>query len=205
MQKVKIILILIILLLGGFFSYRTSLGKLYVEYKNLSDYRRMHPDTLPNVETTRLFLAGHDTTYADSLWIGLIQYIGDNIFNGKLRTFTNPIVDRISTLHPYFIKPYNLALILTPTLKDEKKDSEKDTAIIREAIRLGERGIEKDCDKEKISRIRTMPYGPALWEDLTIRDPCRDEMLAYNLAYSYSVVGDAERAKEYYMIASAIE
>jgi hypothetical protein len=165
----------------------------------------MHPETLPDVSTTRLFLAGHDTTYADSLWIALIQYIGDNIFNGKLRTFTNPIVDRITTLHPHFTKPYNIALILTPTLKDEKQNTEKDNAIIREAIRLGERGIKKDCDSEKVSRIRSMPYGPTLWEDETLRDPCRDDMLAYNLAYTYSTAGDAKKAKEYYMIASAID
>lgn len=62
-----------------FVVYTYNTGSLYSEYRELFEYRRLHPDFLPNTNMIRLSNAGHTTTYADILWINLIQYIGDNI------------------------------------------------------------------------------------------------------------------------------
>ena len=35
-----------------------------------------------------------------------------------------------------------------------------------------------------------------------LKDPCRDDMLAYNIAYTANELGDAKKAELYYKIAS---
>jgi hypothetical protein len=48
-----------------------------------------------------------------------------------------------------------------------------------------------------------MSYTSALWEDKNISNPCRNDLLAYNLAYAYGELGEEKNASLYYRIASA--
>jgi hypothetical protein len=48
-----------------------------------------------------------------------------------------------------------------------------------------------------------MSYTSALWDDATLANPCRDDMIAYNLAYAYSEFGDEKSGAKYYKISSA--
>jgi hypothetical protein len=137
MKKYLIPLITTLLIFSGaYFSYQKSSSSLYGEYMKLWAYRRMHPDTLPRVEITRLYTAGHDTTYADTIWISLVQYIGDNLSGDKYKTFLNPLIDRITKLHPHFHETYNVALILAPNLREESSEYEEDKRILRDVITL---------------------------------------------------------------------
>ncbi len=100
-----------------FIFFRVNSGNtLYGEYMKLWDYRRLHPEYQPDVKMVRAFDAGHTNSYADVLWINLIQYIADNIGNGKYTDYATPLLDTISKLHPHFTRSYTLALLLTPSL-----------------------------------------------------------------------------------------
>lgn len=83
--------------------------------------------------------AGHDTTYADMMWINLIQYIADNVQGQKFTEFTTPLLDTISKLHPHFTRSYTLALLLSPSLDPESPSYEKNRKIAEYALSLGER------------------------------------------------------------------
>lgn len=99
--------------------YRVNTRELYIEYANLWDYRRMRPEFQQDPRMIRLTDAGHTTTYADIMWINLIQYIADNINNNLFVTYAPPLLDTISELHPHFTRAYTLALLLTPSLDRE--------------------------------------------------------------------------------------
>ncbi len=183
-------------------SYFFSVGSLYTEYRNLFEYRRLSPDFLPNTKAIQLFAAGHTNTYADILWIDLIQYIGDNIGNGKYQNFTNPLVARITDLHPYFTSTYSLVLILSPTPDPDRPKYEEKRSLAEESLRLWELGLMKTCNPEKIKIIQTKEFGKSLWEDVSIAEPCSDAMLPYNVAYVAGALSELDKSELYYKIAS---
>ena len=130
----------IFLLCGGFWIfYHFNTNQLYGEYSNLWDYRRLHPEFQSDEKVIRLIDAGHDTTYADILWINLIQYIADNLRDLKFTEFTTPLLDTIAKLHPHFTRSYTLALLLSPSLNPESDSYEKNREIVEYALSLGER------------------------------------------------------------------
>lgn len=117
----SILMILVTLGVGGvfFFFGKLHTGKIYAEYEYLFEYRRLHPELLPSPEGVKLTDAGHTNVVADINWIQLIQYIGDNIGNGKYITYTETLIHHIVQLHPHFTKAYSLGLILTPSFDPE--------------------------------------------------------------------------------------
>lgn len=146
----------IFLLCGGFWVfYHFNTNRLYIEYSNLWDYRRLHPELQNNERTVRIIDAGHTTTYADFMWINLIQYIADNLRNHQFITFTTPILDTISQLHPYFTKSYTLALLLAPSVESENPSAEKNRKVSQYALEMAKRGIQKTCNQEKQEKIQS--------------------------------------------------
>lgn len=196
------IVLFFLLIFWGVFSYRFAVGQGYKEYQNLWEYRTLHPELASSERTIRAFSAGHTNTYADTLWINLIQYIGDNLFNGKYLEFTNPLVEKITQLHPHFTEPYNLSLILTPILRDADPLSDQKRNILQNAITIAERWIRENCNTEKIGEIEKRGYGDYLWSDIHFSNICHDDMLAYNLAYIYDELWEKTQAQKYYMVAS---
>ena len=120
----------------SWYGYRISTGDLYGEYQKLWEYRRLNPEFLPDSQIAKITSAGHTTTYADVIWINMVQYIGDNATSGKYKTFLNPLIETIAELHPYFASPYNLALILSPILNADRPTYEADKKISTEALRI---------------------------------------------------------------------
>ena len=53
-----------------------------------------------------------------------------------------------------------------------------------------------------MQKIDREVFGKKLWDDAMLKDPCRDDMLAYNIAYTANELGDAKKAERYYKIAS---
>jgi hypothetical protein len=187
---------------GGVFGYLYNTGASYGEYQKLFEYRRLHPDFLPNTKAVKLLSAWHENSYADTLWINLVQYIGDNIGNGKFRDFANPTIEKISELHPYFVGPYNLALLLSPILNDERPTYEADKNTSIAALRIGEKWIKNTCNDEKIGFISSQDFGKKLWDNTDMKNPCEDGMLPYYTAYVASEVDEPTQAAKYYKIAS---
>lgn len=140
MKKLIFIILGSIAFFGAFFCYfKIETGSSYEEYSKLWDYRRLHPELLPSPENITLSTAGHTHTYADKLWIDLIQYIGDNIGNGKYLTYINPLISTISTLHPHFTRTYTLALLMAPVPNEEKTTYQRDLKLAQEAYVLGKK------------------------------------------------------------------
>jgi hypothetical protein len=192
---------IVITLILGWFSFQYSLKNLYAEYGKLFEYRRLSPDFLPNQKVITLSSAGHVTTYADIIWMNLVQLIGDNIGNDKYHTFVHPIIETITDLHPHFISAYNLSLLLAPEIReDDTSESKKE--LNRLALKIGETGIKKNCDQQKIEKIREKDFENSLWNDISLRNPCEDGMLPYYTAYVANELKERDKASSYYKIAS---
>ncbi len=203
MRHIISVISLILCIIGGFFMFSFFWsGTLYAEYAKLWDYRRLHPEFLPDTKVISLLDAGHHRTYADILWINMIQYIGDNIGNGKFSDYTPPLLAKITEMHPYFTKAYILWVLLSPSLDVDKPDYEKSKHIAEESLKLGIKGIEKTCDMKKIGVIHTKEMNTTLWNEEDIQNPCNDGMLPYYIAYVASNLWDTKEAEEYYKIAS---
>lgn len=201
-NKAIFFLLFISIVISGYYSYNLSQGKIYNEYLVLWEYRLLHPETLPDIQTVHITSAWHTTTYADIMWISLIQYIADNISDLWYHEFLNPIIERITTLHPHFTNAYNLSLNLTPSLNPDKTNYESYKKIALEALKIWERGLEKNCNPEKLKQIILSDFSQELWDNTSIKNPCTNGMLPYNAAIVASELWEYEKAKKYYKIAS---
>jgi hypothetical protein len=148
---------------------------------------------------------GHENTYADISWIKLIQFIGDNIGNNKYLDFTHTILTHITSLHPYFIRAYEMDLIMAPLIyPDSSEDTiRKHEKLIRSILDHGEKGIQTLCKKEILATIGETPIGTNLWKRMDLRNPCSSGMIPYYMGYHYNnVFHDGGKAEYYYKIAS---
>jgi hypothetical protein len=142
----------------GFLSY--GIGPGYQSYLDNWEYRRLHPELIPAPDMIRLFDMGHTTTYASYSWLSLIQYIGDNVGGNRFLDFSHRMLSQITSLHPYFTRPYEIDLILAPVSSGENMTIEqiaKNKTIIANAIELGKKGIPILCDTAKIAKIQESP------------------------------------------------
>lgn len=148
----------------------------------------------------------HTTSYASWLWLNLIQYIGDNIGGNRFLEFSHSMLTQITTLHPYFTRPYEIDLILTPLSAWENMTAEyrsKNKIITNKAIELGKKWLATLCDKNKLEKIKKSEISEKLWNNQELRNPCTSGMLPYYLAFTtYQTGDDKSLASEYYKIAS---
>jgi hypothetical protein len=166
----------------------------------------MHPEFIPSVKTARYLAVGHYTTVADLMWLETIQMIGDNIGNGRYIAFMHTFIDHITGLHPYFARPYEMILMLTPTISQhdtptQKKDTEN---VIRNAITIGEKGMQTLCEggHEKLKKIHNIPVNQSPWKIQELRNPCVNGVIPYYLGILYSEIGESEKSSDAYKIAS---
>ena len=204
-KRISFLILTSFILLSGVFSYRQNTGKLYNVYTYLWQYRILHPEVLPDANIIRLTSAWNTTSYADALWIKLIQYIWDNLGNNEYHNFLNPLIQKINALHPHFTEPYNIALMLSPSVNKENEDYPKRRSITEEALRIWEAGIVKNCDGEKLKSIYSIEFWTALWDDPTLKNPCNNPMLAYNVAITASELSEYSKARQYFKVASVEE
>lgn len=148
----------------------------------------------------------HTTSYASWLWLNLIQYIGDNVGGNRFLDFSHSILSQIVTMHPYFTRPYEIDLILTPLSAGENMTPElqsKNKIITNRAIELGKKWLTTLCDTTKIEKIKTLPISESLWNNADLKNPCASGMLPYYLAFTTYQMGENKaKASEYYKIAS---
>ncbi len=198
------VLALGIITVGWVFSYLNT-GSLYIQYQYLWDYRRLHPDIIPPTTTHRILAVGHDTTYADVMWLRLIQFVGDNIGNGRFLDFTHKILSQVQELHPRFARAYELDLLLLPTVSPENTTSEWERR--REILRAGigdyDERIGRICDMRKVAQISELWFWDELWNREDLRNPCISGDILYYIAARYDTdLLDRKKAVYYYKIAS---
>ncbi len=163
----------------------------------------MEPDLVVNGKTAQILSMGYENMYADTLWISLMQYIGDNLAGNAYLSFLTNIEKTIITLNPDFKKMYEWGLLLLPVPTDLNlaySDDEKKSA--EEPLRIAEDGMRRFCNQEKLENIKHTEISNALWENDSLRNPCTSPMLPYYIAfYGGTLSGDQTVAHEYYKIA----
>jgi hypothetical protein len=207
MKKIFLFCILVLLIAGFFISkVRFSEQVAYQAYSVLYEYRRLTPELFPEPFTLQVSSIGHMTTLADTSWVGLIQFIGDNVGNGKYLDFSHHILTNITSLSPYFEKAYELDLLFTPLVYAGEVDnvSEEDKSKIERAIKHGKKGMQIFCDTQKIEMISKIPFGKNLWSRDDLKNPCtRGGMIPYYIALHYANdFNEYTKAAYFYKIAS---
>ena len=181
-------------------------GKWYNEYLSWWEYRRLHPELIPSPIVVKAFDMGHTSSYSSFVWLELIQYIGDNVWGNRFLNFSHTLLEHITILHPYFSKPYELDLILTPLSVGENMDPtivEYNKNYTQKAISLGKKWMSILCDAWKIEKIKQQNISESLWKDQSLRNPCSDGMLPYYIAFAtYKMWNNKSEASEYYKIAA---
>ncbi len=183
----------------------TSEKKLYPVYDTLYDYQRLTPELFPSSYSLKISAVGHNLSYADMMWIRLIQFVGDNTGNGKYLDFSHHILTNITDLSPNFVKAYETDLIFTPLIyAAEKEDiTEDERQKIERAIEHGKDGMKHLCDAKKIEEISKIPYGVNLWSRVDLRNPCTWGKIPYYVGTRYANdLEDNKNASYYLKIAS---
>ena len=178
---------------------------LYPSYRNLYDYRRITPELFPSSELLKVTSFWHDNTYADILWVKLIQSVGDNVGNEKYLDFSHHILSNITDLNPYFARAYEIDLLFTPLVYADSQDdiTPEDKLKFLRAIEHGKQGMKILCNKNKIDTISNLSYGKELWWRSDLRNPCISGMIPYYIGFHYSNdFEDGKNASYYYKIAS---
>lgn len=115
------------------------------------------------------------------------------------------MLDLITDLNPHFTFPYQIGELLLPSYNERyenlsKAEIEKNTD---QAVRIGLKGMENNCDAEKVARARNEYDLKKLWTDESYRNACRDPIIPYYLAYiHYWNLHDGKKSSEYYRVAS---
>jgi hypothetical protein len=187
--------------------FATTIG--FEKYLQEAEYRRLHPEFLPSPIIVKAFDMGHSSAYGSLLWIEFIQYLSHNLKDSDYLSFSNIILQQITDLHPYFIRPYELSLILSPFWDieniniEQKIENEKHS---EEAIKLWKKWMELLCNQSILNEIRARNITDDLLNDPNTKNPCHTWLLPYYIGFVISQMGNNKiEASDYYKIASAQE
>ncbi|NDK19904.1 hypothetical protein GW819_03610 [Candidatus Gracilibacteria bacterium] len=179
-----------------------------INYQQHTDIKRSlvnHPEFIPTSEMANLSAGGFGNIVADSYWLSAIQYIGSNALGSEYKAYLFAMLNLITDLNPYFTYPYQIGELLLPSYNERyenlsKEEIQKNTD---QAIKIGLKGIEKNCDATKVEKARSEFNLKKLWTDESYQNTCRDPMIPYYLAYIYYWnLHDGMKSSQYYRIAS---
>lgn len=164
-----------------------------------------HPEFIPAPDAVRLSAGGFQDIVADSYWLSTVQYIGSNALGSEYKAYLYAMLDLITDLNPHFTFPYEIGELLLSSYNEryEKLSASEIRKNTDQAIRIGLKGIENNCDKTKVEKARNEYDLKKLWSDDSYKNACRDPMIPYYLAYVYYWnLHDGMKSSEYYRIAS---
>lgn len=187
-------------LFGSFWFYKTRDFPLYSQTEN--SIRENSPN-IPSKKIIQIASLGHENSYADLLWIGMIQYIGGNLSRGNFEKFSLINIERITEILPTFSTAYEWALWLMPIPQNsEMTYSSEQKKALELPLALANTGIKSTCDMGKIWKIFSLKLDNNLWEQTSLKNPCKSGMLPYLIAfYGGQLFWNQELAKSYYKVA----
>lgn len=203
MKKIGLLFLLLIVLVWFYYTNESNYNK-HVEIKqDLIE----HPENLPTKETAVNTSFWFKNLKADLYWLQTIQYIGWNAISSEYKKYLYHITDLVTELNPYFEHPYLVAQLLLPSYNEryEKLSEEELKKYEDEAISIWLKWVQNFCpDNEKLNKIIEENDLQKIWTQEEFKDPCREEMVPYYLAYIYYFYkNDPLEASKYYKIASA--
>ena len=165
-----------------------------------------HPEFIPTSQTVKIASSGYENVTADFYWLSAIQYIGSNAISAAYKKYLAVMINLIVDLNKFFTYPYRIALLLLPEVNDryEKLPDSEANRNIDAAVKIGLKGIENTCNKEKVALISQEFDLQKLWTENRYKNPCIDPNIPYYLAYVYYWnLHDGAKASQYYRITSA--
>ena len=161
-----------------------------------------HPEFIPQVQFTKITSSWFDNLIADFYWLYSIQYVWENVISWDFKKYLYILLNFITDLNPNFTYPYKFwELILPTTSKYEKTSLVDQKKYTLEARDLGLKWIQSNCDLKKIEKIKSENDLKKIWENEEFKDPCKDPMIPYHLAYIYYWwLQDPQNSSLYYKI-----
>lgn len=181
-----------------------SLGiwlKTHIHHKNS---QKNTPNFIPHAKMVEIMSIGHQITYADFLWISLIQYIADNIFTNSYWEFSTEFISTITSANPFFAPAYEWGLLLLHIPQNSNLTyDEHQKKLLEKPLNIALKGMPLFCDMKKIHIISELGPTPNLWKNEDLRNPCKSGTLAYHIGfYGWQLGDNPEIARTYYTIAA---
>lgn len=183
----------------SFYFYKNHHFPTYIENKKIE---RTTETSLPSSELVKIFSIWHDLSYANFQWISLIQYIGEHISQKNTHQYPVKLLQHITEISPKFHSAYEWALWILPIPQNSDlhyTDKQKEDLI--PSLTIAHKGITELCNTTKIHNIIHSPLNNTLWENNTLKQPCKSGMLPYLIAfYEGQLWWNSEVAKNFYKI-----
>jgi len=185
-KKTILALVSAILIGGIFYGFHfVASGENYLAHRTVRRSLVDHPEFIPTERTVRVGSMGMETLIADFYWLSAIQYIGSNAVSAEYKEYLGVMLNLVTDLSPHFTYPYNIGMLLIPDVNQryETLTADDEKRHIAEALALGKKGIEKNCDGAKIAKISQTFDLQKLYSDESLMEPCTDPMIPYYLGY----------------------
>ncbi|MDD2916903.1 MAG: hypothetical protein PHH70_03625 [Candidatus Gracilibacteria bacterium] len=199
----KLFIFLLVLISIGVFVYDSGVN--YVQHVDIRRSFVNHPEFIPTSEIANLSSGGFQNIIADSYWLSTIQYIGSNALGSEYKGYLYSMINLITDMNPHFVFPYEIGELLLPSYNERYEQLSKDEIQKNtdQAIKLGMKGIVKNCDPQKVEKAKNEFNLSKLWTDESYKNACKDPMIPYYLAYIYYWnLHDGAKSSEYYRLAS---
>lgn len=103
---------IVVAFLGGAFFYYEKYN--FAQFLETNHQKRQTINNLPSKEIIKITSIGHTHSYANFLWLSMIQYIGDNLTKANYTDFSFKLIDNLTDISPQFATAYEWALLLMP-------------------------------------------------------------------------------------------
>mgnify|MGYP000877471798 FL=1 len=103
---------IVVAFLGGAFFYYEKYN--FVQFLETNHQKRQTINNLPSKEIIKITSIGHTHSYANFLWLSMIQYIGENLTKANYTDFSFKLIDSLTDISPQFTTAYEWALLLMP-------------------------------------------------------------------------------------------
>lgn len=165
-----------------------------------------HPENLPKKEIAKYTSFWFKNLRADIYWLETVQYIWSNAISSEYKKYLFKILDIITELNPYFWHPYTIWELLLPNYNEryENLSEEEQELNIKQWEEIWQKWIKNLCDEEKIQKIKNEESLYKVLENEELRNPCKNYLIPYYLAYLYYFYQNKPiESSMYYKIAAA--
>lgn len=185
-----------------FHFYKNQWFLFYEKYKN---EQNLNNSNFLDYKISKILSIWHHLSYANSKWIGFIQYIWNNpSINTKNIEYSQKLLENISKISPFFSKTYEWTLFVLPIPNNSNPEyNEEQKKYLQKSLNITNYWMQNLCNYEKIDIILSEKLGNNLWENEKLKNPCKNGMISYLIGfYGGQLWWNPEIAKKYYTIAS---
>jgi hypothetical protein len=206
MKKNILILLFIVFNILSFTWFYYVCGINYDVHRDKENEIVNHPEFVPSSNFVKASSSGYSNLVSDFYWLSSVQYIWSNAAASEYKKYLFVMLNLVTDLNPNFTYPYEIWQLLLPSYNEHydanpKSDTEKFT---NQSIDLWLKWIKNNCNMEKVEAIKNEYDLKKLWTDDKYKDPCKDYMIPWYLAYTYYWNKfDWKQSADYYKVASA--